>query len=281
MTQKPNPHSFEAIGTQWWVESLDVTQPLDDETVGELEQYASQFDQHYSRFITTSLLGQLNNVHYLKKPPKELVEMFDFAREMFMISEGAFNITVGGKLHELGYGSRHAAAPIYANPWQYISYDQQSITTPEDMTIDNGGYGKGWLIDAFAQILARRGYERFLINGGGDMLISNNEPIAIELEHPYDDTLSIGATKITKGALAVSGVAKRTWHHDSQSYHHLIDPFTEEPTNNGVAGVYVRASTALIADTMATILMIRPDLQQKLSDLYDLKVIIVRDEQLV
>ena len=276
---KPDIFSFEAIGTHWWIESLD-DRPLDDSVRSELRAYAGRFDQAYSRFLEGSLITRLNTTGELADPPGELVDMLRFCEDMYRASDGAFNISVGGRLHELGYGSRAQAGKIYDDPWQEIHYDNALVTIPRDMTLDTGGYGKGWLIDAFADLLRGHGYRHFIINGGGDMYIDSDESVEIALEHPHDETLGVGSTRITRGALAASGTNKRAWTHAGKRYHHIIDPHANASLKTDVAGVYVRADSALIADTMATILMIRPDLKDVLSQKYNFKAIIIRESQL-
>lgn len=277
---KPEPFSFEAIGTHWWVESLDKDRPLSTVSRSALRDKAREFDALYSRFRSDSLVGILNSTRELAHPPGELLDMLRFCEEMYLVSHGAFNITVGGTLHSLGYGKRSGSARVHHDIWQHIRYDSELICLPAETTIDTGGFGKGWLIDAFADLLRAHGYQHFLINGGGDIYIDAAESVEIALEHPYDAGLIVGSTKIQKGALAVSGTAKRSWEHDGERYHHLIDPVTETSVNNGIAGTYVQAPSALVADTMATILIIRPDLVDELSERYGLKAVIVRDDQL-
>ena len=103
---------------------------------------------------------------------------------------------------------------------------------------------------------------------------ANNE-VDIKLEHPYDDRKFIGQTKINCGALAASSVVKRVWQNKGIQQHHIIDPFRREPSDSGVVSSFVKADTALIADVMATILIIKPELEMKLSESFNLKTILL------
>ena len=279
----PKPSSvstFEAIGTHWWVESLDGEKPLTDTDLHQLKEAAETFDALYSRFKPDSLIGQLNATGVIDTPPDELIAMLRFCKEMFKVSHGAFNITVGGALHGLGYGKRNLSAKVDHSPWEHIIVSEARISIPRNMTIDTGGYGKGWLIDVLADKLRRRGYKHFLINGGGDIYVESDDDVELGLEHPYDAQKIIGSTRLKQGALAVSGSAKRTWQHEGREYHHLIDPVTALPIRNQVADTYVLAPTALIADTMATILFLRPDLKDELSERYGLQATVLYVDQL-
>lgn len=269
---------FDGIGTHWWLECLEAE--FDEAAKKTILAEVERFDRAYSRFKDDSLIGQLNRTGVLLHPPRELLEMFAWSQELYDISGGAFDISIGGVLHAQGYGSRAQAAPIVEDFWQHTTYNEREIRLPPGATIDNGGYGKGWLIDNLVKLLRQCGYQNFIVNGGGDMYLNAPEPVEIALEHPYDSTKSIGATRLQNQALAVSGIAKRTWRHEGTTYHHIVDPRTSDSLANDVAGVYVQAPTATIADSLATILMICPDLQVDLSKKYSANVRIITNAQL-
>lgn len=269
---KPELFTFDAIGTRWWCENLDGgSVPVAAQHA--ILSRADEFNQAFTRFDDSSLVGQLNRGLAVMNPPEELLELLRFSRQLYDVSDGAFNVSVGGELHRTGYGARGHAAPIWDDPWPAIKYDTRHVSIPATMTIDFGGIGKGWLIDSFADILARHGVRHFIVNGGGDMLVRSNKAINITLEHPLDNSKFVGTTKIKNGALAVSGNGKRQWEYAGKTYGHLVDPTGasgEQP-----AAVYVKAPSATIADAMATILFLQPSLKEKLTAAYDLNVVIL------
>lgn len=270
-------YEFDAIGTHWLVESLD-DRPIGAEVRQRLTEMHERFDASYSRFRNDSLVAALAKQGYLPEPPSELLAMLDFAHEMYVASDGAFNPSVGAALHAMGYGSREHGGKTVADIWKHISYTPDHIRVPAGTMLDFGGFGKGWLIDVFARELSHYGHERYIINGGGDIYISSDAPIEFALEHPYDPTRTFGQTRITQGALAASSTIKRTWQSGDQRHHHIIDPATNASSTTGIVATYVRADTALIADTMATILLLRPELEHQLAARYGLQVILVPED---
>ncbi|HEX8390654.1 MAG TPA: FAD:protein FMN transferase [Candidatus Saccharimonadales bacterium] len=270
---------FEAIGTHWWIEDL-ANRALNNQTKQVVLAEASRFDVAYSRFIDDSLVGRLNRGERITGPTDELLRMFAFARQMHDASGGAFDITVGGVLHGLGYGSRQRAGRVETNFWRRAHIDDDYVQLPPGAVIDFGGFGKGWLIDRFADTVRAEGIAQFIVNGGGDLYVQSTQPIEIALEHPTNARLSVGSTRITTGALGVSSPYKRTWTHDGAAQHHLIDPVTSRPSTSDVASSYVRADTALTADAMATILLLRPELEAALSHRFGLRTILLRQDQL-
>lgn len=272
-------HEFEAMGTHWWCELLDTT-IFPDDLRNKINQMVEQFIATYSRFDEHSLLSRLNQTGSVTHPPAEFVSTMKFAREMFEASDGTFNISVGGKLHDLGYGSRTHRNRVNSALWDDTVVSDTCIRIPKNTTIDFGGFGKGWLIDKIAALLRANGYESFIINGGGDILVSSRKPIELALEHPTDRTRAIGSVKITHGSLAASSNVKRAWKTaDGTTKHHIIDPATNDSAVGIVTATFVQANSTLVADAIATILLINPRLVSKLRQRYHCEVLFYPNNQ--
>lgn len=275
----PKPKiEFESLGTHWWIEVLDDRD--DTEVEAAILARVRAFHDDYSRFIPTSFIGRLNKQKVLKSPPQELLDMLVFARDVSLATDGVFNISVGSTLGQLGYGNASKDSKVHADLWSHVVFDETQVSIPNDVEIDLGGFGKGWIIDEIGKILRTYGREYFVINGGGDILVSSPTPIELALEHPLDDTQMIGTTRISQGALAASSTKKRVWEQGDASYHHIIDPRTQLPSESDVVATYIRAESALIADTFATVILIDPSQDQSLSKKYSLKTILITEDQL-
>ncbi len=269
---------FEALGTHWCVELLGGE--TDRSLKSTVLRYATNFGRNYTRFSDTSLLGQLNLRKRLVDPPSELLAMLSYARDMWQASEGVFNISVGGTLQKLGYGKAGGRGTLAHSFWDDVKLTPRTITIPGEITLDFGGFGKGWLIDALGALLEQNSASHYIVNGGGDLLVSAPAPLEFALEHPYDSSRAIGTTRIQRGALAVSSAAKRHWVKDGQRHHHIIDPRTGQSSQSGVVSTYVRADTALIADTCATILLIAPELDTSLTSQFHLNTILLNSSNI-
>lgn len=271
-------YSFEALGTVWYCESLN-DKDINDDIIFAVKKYVDDFESKYSRFKKDSVLSKLNNDGIVINPSKEFITMMNYAHNAYLTTGGVFNIFVGGKLNSLGYGSGKKSEPNKSD-WDKTIISNNKISIPNSASIDFGGFGKGWLIDKISQIFIDHGYSEYIINGGGDLYVNSKKPIELILEHPYDKSQQIGTTKITKGALAVSSTVKRSWIESGKTQHHIIDPSNNRPTNNDIVSSFVKADSALIADTMATCLIINPEIKDRLSEIYKLKVILINKNQL-
>lgn len=272
-------YSREGIGTHWWFELLGES-GFPAATKRRIDTVMDDFHRDYTRFTDTSYVGRLNGSKTLRGFPGELYDMMVFAKDMYRVSDGVFDISVGGALHALGYGDRSHAAPVAKNFWHEAKLNRDEITIPRESAIDLGGLGKGWLIDKLVGVMRDCGHDQFIVNGGGDMYVQSDRPIDIALQHPIRHDEAIGSVPITRGALAVSSTRMRTWQHDGATHHHIIDPTTGQSTTSDIISTYVRADTALIADVMATILLIKPELNHQLSSTFHIQTILLRKDKL-
>lgn len=271
-------YDFEGIGTHWWLERLDGGQ-FDQKLRAKLTATLEQFDQRYSRFREDSLVAELLRTGVVKNPPEEMLEMLAFAKEMYRVSQGAFDITVGNTLHQFGYGKRAIAKARHDTStfWDDIIITPQEIRYPDGVMLDFGGFGKGWLIELFSEDMRDAGVAEFIVNGGGDLYVQSSTPVEFALQDPHDETMGIGSVSIAVGSLAASSTIKRVWQDGNQKKHHIIDPRLKDSSRTSVIASFVVADRALIADTLATILILRPTLEPLLVQKYGVQVKLIRD----
>ncbi len=260
-------HEFEGLGTAW---KIHIADSLPNEAVAEVYKSVAEivrvFEDDYSRFKPTSWIGRLNTVGSIDDPPPELIDMLLFATSCAEITDNHFNIAVGARLEDIGYDQTYSLkrkeiirqiSPLR----NVLTVDKSSIRLTKDSSIDLGGFGKGWLIDKLAKYLNERGINQAVVDGGGDILITNNglKGRPIPLEDPHSNNRIIGEINIQAGAVASSSPKHRTWP-DIKSggeLHHLVNPKANEPLKE-IAAVYTHASSATNADTASTCLFVSP-----------------------
>lgn len=264
---------FEALGTRWWIEILDDSD-LSQTTREAIRNRGETFEDNYSRFKEDSLVSELATYGQIDKPPKELIQMLDFAGRMNRQTDGLFNPLVGGKLREMGYGKANGRGNNILDLSSALRWDYQKVSLQTGQALDFGGFGKGWLIDSLASIMRSHGHEQFIINGGGDIFVWSNSTIELALENPFDPDTSLGSVKLQKGALAASSTLKRTWSNGDKKYHHIIDPRSENSAT-GARASFVITDSSLVADSIATILIIDPKMELQLANFYNFKAKII------
>jgi thiamine biosynthesis lipoprotein len=243
--------------------------------------FVLEFARRLSRFVPDSELSALNDDPRAEVPASALlraaVTASLWAAER---SEGLVEPTLVGALERAGYGASRDGAPAAslrealraaparrpaaANPhsrWRAVHVDDEAGTVirPPGVRLDTGGTGKGLCADAVALRLG--GYLRFVVDCGGDIAIggigAELEPYEIEVEHPLTGR-PIGRLHVSRGGVATSGLNVRIWRRPGGEFaHHLLDPSTGRPAWTGLVGVTALGSSALEAETLAKIALLR------------------------
>lgn len=252
----PQTFSFHALGAPWSVTLWECIKSDFFKKKEAVIRYALQFEQTYSRFLSTSFLSSLEGRTGIVEVPFDCIRMLRIYQKLYQLSEKKFTPLVGSVLHDLGYDREYSLTPRGAvhQPSDFEEaveiLNDRTLNIRQSVSFDFGGLGKGYLIDALSAYLQTEGYTKFLIDGSGDLLYEGNgSDIRIGLQHPDDAQKAIGVATIFSGALCGSGSDKRAW----GGYHHIIDPLSLKSPND-ICATWVVAETALIADALATCL---------------------------
>ncbi|MFN3187973.1 MAG: FAD:protein FMN transferase [Candidatus Paceibacteria bacterium] len=255
-----SPLTFEALGTTWWIEVFDE---IDDKDYDELKKsvvsLVHSIETRFSRFLADSLITTLNEKRTLDSTDTDLLSLITFGKKLYESTGGIFNCLLGEHLEARGYDAAYSFIPketptSFPNPQTDILIKNGTILLTQGK-LDLGGYGKGWTIDQVANLLKEKGIVEFLINAGGDMYgtSENGESITIYLEHPQTPDKYIGSTTIFHQGFAASSRFKRQWKHQDTTYTHIIETAqTATELESGHNTVFVKASSAVMADAFAT-----------------------------
>ena len=248
--------TFEAIGTHFWIEIFDELSDEElDMTKRRIELLCSDFNAKYSRFRPDSQISILNRDRVLSNPSTEYRAMLTYGKELYLRTHATFNILTGHILEARGYDAHYsftAKADLESlpmcNPLTDLTITESEITLTCG-NVDNGGYGKGWLIDLVVQDLLTHKIKYFLVNGGGDMYATSEheKPITIYLEHPTEAGKYLIETNLHNQGFAASSPFKRQWSDEGVEYTHIVSDKEVLPL-----GAFTKAATATDADAFAT-----------------------------
>ncbi len=128
------------------------------------------------------------------------------------------------------------------------------------MKIDFGGIAKGYTSGRIADIYRECGVTSGLINLGGNVQVVGTKTdgskwrVAVQSPEAEDDYLGILST--ADRAVITSGGYERSFEQDGMKYHHIIDPSTGHPANNGLVSVTIVSADGTLADGLSTSLFI-------------------------
>ncbi|MFC4455835.1 FAD:protein FMN transferase [Deinococcus sonorensis] len=190
-------------------------------------QEVARLERMLTRFHD-SPLTRLNRDGRLDRPPAELREALGHALSVAHWSGGLITPTVLPALERIG--SRPGGVPVTDGPrsvalpapdWRGIALDEAAIVLPAGVTLDLGGTAKSWIVRQAAGLLDGPDW---LLDAGGDLLISSSELCTVQIEHPYGRAAPLLALPPGRHGVATSSVLKRRF----VGGHHLIDPRTGE-----------------------------------------------------
>jgi len=234
---------------------------------------AEELDRLLTTYDPGSQVMEINRSagdRWVQVDPRVL-EVLLAARKWWKASDGAFDPTVGPQMNLWGIptGEGPGAYPPSLEQLRdtevLVGMDKlilDDITGAvrldrEGMSLDLGGIGKGFAVDAAVRILQERGVRAARVEAAGDLRVFGEPPGGgpwkIAVPHPRDPEKVLTELEVTEGAVSISTDRhKRVFVRASQGYHtHVLDPRTGIPVE-GMALFAVLAPTATTADALCT-----------------------------
>ncbi len=271
--------AFEAIGTAW---QIDIDEELSAERqaalLTKIMERIEAFDRTYSRFHDDSTVMEL--WRQSRQPgcrgdnpvvigfPEDAGPMLDVYRKLYDATNGAFTPLIGQVMSDAGYDATYSlvSKPLTKPPsWDdVLSVSPPSpfkgegrgevyVSVSRPVLLDFGAAGKGYLVDLVAEIVVSFGIASFCVDAGGDIVCRGSEPTRVGLENPLATDEAIGIATIQNASICGSAGNRRAW----GEFHHTIDPRTLTSPRH-VLATWAIASTALVADALATCLFLVP-----------------------
>jgi thiamine biosynthesis lipoprotein len=228
-----------------------------------------ELERRWSRFIATSEISELNRRagDPLRVSP-DTVLLVQRAIAAWRLTGGGFDPTVLGAVIRAGYDRSFDELEPTVRPGTStlrsgcadIVVSGSTVTLPAGVGFDPGGIGKGLAADIVVAELVQAGAEGVCINLGGDLRVSGRAPegkdwtVAIEHQLAVEPIVLVA---LKDGAVATSTTLRRRWQIDGRERHHLIDPWTGEPSESDLTLVCVVAGEAWIAEVLAKAELLR------------------------
>ncbi len=190
--------------------------------------------------------------------------------EMSKASKGRFQISIGSVSGLWDFRSGDSKVPeddILREKLKLVDDSSVSltketsgwkVTKPAGTVIDLGAVAKGYIADRLKEFLKSKGTESAVINLGGNVCCvgdKNGEPFNIGVRKPFgelSDTVAVFALSDT--SLISSGISERYFTgDDGRIYHHILDPSTGHPYDNGLYQVSVITESSLDGDCLSTL----------------------------
>ncbi len=123
--------------------------------------------------------------------------------------------------------------------------------------IDLGAIAKGYIADKVKEYLLSKGVKSALINLGGNVLLLGSKldgsDFAVGLQNPFGDRNDYKEiVRASDVSVVTSGTYERTFTENGKTYHHILDPATGYPYDNGLVAVSIISPTSVEGDALST-----------------------------
>lgn len=212
-----------------------------------------------SRTKEDSAVSCLNGAGTLElgEPGEELIPLLDAAERYRAETEGAFDITVAPVVSAWGFTAETFQVPGGAELEKLLDLVDGSAVRTEGRTvslapgqsIDLGGIAKGYAADKLTAVFRENEVPRALATLGGNVLAWGDRPDGTpwrvgvkDPARPDDQSAFVGVLELTNAFAVTSGGYQRCFEENGKLYHHIIDPATGYPADNGLTSVTVVAA---------------------------------------
>lgn len=267
--------TIKALGTEIEFYLQSETNHNFNSDLAELESIVKDFEKSFSRFLLTSELSLFNETNGSFWASAELIDILLVAREFYHSTKGIFNPGILPSLERVGYDKSFSLITPNDNK-EVVEFEEENnnfdllnidiannlITKPNNLKIDLGGIGKGYIVDLLANKLTQKGYQNFWISAGGDMYLSgldkDKKEYQVGIQNPLKLDKDIAKLIVSDScmAIATSGVAKRQWQRKGKTYNHVIDPRTGSSVSNDLLAVTIISDKAVKTDVFAKTVLI-------------------------
>ncbi|MCI8453896.1 MAG: FAD:protein FMN transferase [Lachnospiraceae bacterium] len=241
-----------------------------DETIlDDAIKLCQEYESMFSRTLETSELYALNH----RADGVMTVSLSDDMAALLQkslyyceLSKGAFDITIEPVSALWDFTSDTAVLPDKAKleraltqvGYQVLSLDKNSLTFHSPASIDLGATAKGYIADRLKEYLVAAGVKSAIINLGGNVLCigsrPDKSPFTVGLQKPFaDHSETFAVLQVDDQSVVTSGVYERHFVFDGKNYHHILNPKTGYPYDNGLISVTILSDSSADGDALSTV----------------------------
>ena len=276
-TKKPLSYPFnyagETEGTTFHIKASKLPEKIViAELQTQLRTLLDKIDGQMSTYKQDSELSRFNQSQSTDWQPvsAELFTVIKEAQKISALSNGAFDITVGGLVNLWGFGPdpmKFTAPPdaLIQEKQSKIGYQKLSLQEKPmavkkaipDLYVDLSAIAKGYAVDQVGLFMEQLGVTDYMVEIGGEVRVRGknmeNQPWQIAIEKPTPNKIMVEkVVPLTDIGMATSGDYRNFFEVDGVRFSHTIDPRTGRPINHQLASISILNASTMEADALAT-----------------------------
>lgn len=242
---------------------MEITAYTDTETLTEAINEINRLDSIWSASKKDSFVYKLNK-DKTADADKDTLSLLNTEKEIFTISEGAFDPTVYPVVEEWGFISKDFHVPdeaVIQKLLKNVDFDKVTIQgnkvslENKNASLDMGAAAKGYTSQKITDLFREKGVSSALVALGGNIQALGTKPDGslwrIGIQDP-DSEGYIGVVDVADKAVVTSGGYQRFFEENGVTYHHIINPKTGYPAGSGLVSATIVSSNGTKADCLST-----------------------------
>lgn len=259
------------IGTQISIGIYDEKQ-VPDEVFTKLFELIDANEYKISKNIGTTEISKIN-----ANAGNEATEVSDETYQLLKTAvnyaektDGLFDVTIGAVVNLWDIGGEMPKIPekealtkaldtVGFKKVHFNDQDKSVALSMQGTVIDLGGIAKGYISDLVGQEIKKLGFDAAIINFGGNVyglgVKPGDAPWVVGVRNPLSDGI-VGTLKVKNTSVISSGVYERFFIDDNIRYHHILNPQTGYPEQNGILSVTIVTEKGIDGDALSTSLFL-------------------------
>lgn len=249
--------------------STDIPDSLDI-TVADI---LDRIDNSLSVYNDSSIISRLNRGESVEMDSL-FVNVFNKSKEVYRISDGAFDISGAPLFDAWGFGFKnkiHVTQKDIDSILVFVGMDKVKIEdgvlvkSDKRLSLNANAIAQGYTPDVIASEFDKLGIKNYMIEVGGEIFCKGVNPKGKEwtigIDKPIEGNMIQGedlqeVLLLSGRGLATSGNYRKFYEEGGKKYSHTIDPKTGYPVRHNLLSATVIADDAMTADAYATFFMV-------------------------
>lgn len=254
------------------VVKVTIYDSQDEKILQDALALCDKYEKIFSRTRTDSEIYLLNegklpqeDGYYILS--EECAELIGKGLYYSELSGGAFDITIEplSSLWDFTSGEKQIPDPqTLVEAQKHVGYEKvelkgNKIRFQEDgMGLELGAIAKGYIADKIKEFLISEGIKSAVIDLGGNVLCigarPDGEAFRVGIQKPFADRNETVATAgIRDRSVVSSGIYERYFEKDGKLYHHILNPKSGYPYENGLTAVTILSDESVDGDGLSTV----------------------------
>ena len=237
-----------------------------DELVREALDLCDYYAGIFSRTDSTSLLYGLNEKGRMEiagEKEKILADVIKQSVETGDATDGALDIAIEPltSLWNFKDSDNVPDSEAISRACEKVDYKRIKVTDSDielnGTRLDLGAVAKGYIADRICDFLRENGVDSAIVSLGGNVACVGRKPdgndFTIGIQKPFGEQSDVAAAiELNDMSAVTSGVYERYFYADDRLYHHILDPDTGMPSDNGLLSVTIISADSFLCDSLST-----------------------------